>query len=159
MTSIQVEYWKLRENERHNMAVESLERSAQGENIRHNYASEAIGRAQAAAAQAQAAVARYRADIEQQYYTLAQSKLPYELAQIAAGTRNVESQAALNYARADQQRAETRVYNMYGEDQARASYRNTVSSTYRNWASVVQTGVETIDKAIDGIFSMKKLIA
>jgi len=46
MTSLQVDYWKLKESERTNKANEGLRYSELQETVRHNQASEAIGWAQ-----------------------------------------------------------------------------------------------------------------
>jgi len=155
MTSIQLEWWKLKESERHNLAMESQAKSELHEATRHNVASEAIGRAQAGAAQWQARIAELRAGIEQDYLAIAQRKVPYETSLLGAQTelnlanaRLAEENAAYTRAKSTYQNMQNSVYALYGEVQARATYHGTVANTWNTWVDTVSKGVKTVDTAI-----------
>lgn len=169
MTSIQVEYWKNFETQRHNLEMERLGKSEFGEAVRHNKQAEAIGFAQAAAAQWQARVAEFRAQTDQAYYRLAETKQNYEIALLNTQAQVQRTQAKLNEAnaslanaRAFQQELESGVYQQYGEDQARANYHGTVAKTYDTWAHfgnlVAKTGTDIVSFIADLKFPTGKSI-
>lgn len=141
MTSIQIEYWKNMEAQRHNLAMEKLTGEAQSEVARHNVQAERIGYAQASASYLQAQAAQRNAEINYRLSQLQELKTQYErqvayhqMSLIDAQARNQNSQAGYNMAKTAQQELETGVYSMYGTMQAAAQLSLTTQEYYRSSA-------------------------
>lgn len=120
MTNLQIEYWKNRENVRHNMAMERLTGEAQSEQARHNVESERVGYAQAYAAQLQAENA---------------ARLGYLQFQLASYERKkLNAEANLTQAKAEYQTLQNSVYKKYGEGMYTSQLYNVAADTELKYA-------------------------
>lgn len=121
MTSIQIEYWKNMENQRHNTTMERLTGESQSEIARHNVRSEEIGFLQAQASSLAAQAAMKQAEIQYRLSQLQEIKTQYErdvaryqMSYLRAQTETQKSITSLNEAKTYQQQLESGVYAKYG---------------------------------------------
>lgn len=141
MTSLQIEYWKNRESQRHNIQMENLTGQQNAETAKHNRESERIGYAQAAAAQAQASAAMRQAEIQYRLSQLQELRTEYDVQIAKHQMQLIDAQAAyqrsstaLNYAKQAQQELETGVYSIYGSLAAAADLSYKTQQYYQSQA-------------------------
>lgn len=169
MTSIQVDYWKNREAERHNMVMERLTGESQAEVVRHNIQQERIGYAQAAAAQAQAWASQYNAETNRKLYELQQIRTDFDkqiaqhqMSLYSAQEKKTLAERDLTQGKAYHQDMENDVYKLYRYNNAYASLENTRADTALKYAQISKQGTSSwtdVSNTLKNIFEVGKGVA